>query len=268
MGNVISVSNQKGGVGKTTSSVNIATELALGGKKVLLIDFDPQANATSGLGVSPLEEGQDLYDMFFGRVPIEKIAVQSQIPGLWVAPSSKDLISVEIELGKTPGRELILNSELKMQRMGFDYIIIDCPPSSGLLTLNALGASDWLLIPLQAEYYALEGVSALIKTFDFVCQTFNPDIKILGVFMTMFDTRTRLSSQVYQEAKNFFGEQMLNTVIPRNIKLSEAPSHGLPIQLYDKTSPGAVAYSALAREVHIRCSGYANQEGKNLVVNS
>lgn len=255
MGKVIAISNQKGGVGKTTSAVSLASELALMGKRVLLIDFDPQGSATSGLGIELQEEGNDLFDVFFGRATLAGIIKASKIDGLLVAPSSQDLVGLEIELGRTAGRELILKSELKLLRTSHDYVLIDCPPSSGLLTLNALGAADSILIPLQAEYYALEGLSALIKTVEFVQQTFNPDLKLLGVFMTMFDARTNLSNQVEAEARNFFHDLMFKTRIPRNIKLSECPSHGVPICLYDPSSAGAVAYKALALEVESRCSG-------------
>lgn len=252
---VIAVSNQKGGVGKTTSSINVATELARLDRRVLLVDFDPQGNATSGLGVSPAEEGQDLYDMFLGKVPLASILCETQVKNLFVAPSSKDLIGIEVELGKSPGRELILKSQLKLLMNSYDYIIIDCPPSLGLLTLNALGAADSILIPLQAEYYALEGVSALLNTIEFVKQTFNPALEILGVFITMFDSRTKLAGQVEQEARNYFKELMFQTVVPRSVKLSEAPSHGLPIALYDPSSPGARAYKSLAAELDVRCFG-------------
>jgi chromosome partitioning protein len=253
VGHVISISNQKGGVGKTTSAVNISTELALAGRKVLLVDFDPQGSATSGLGITVPEGGQDLYDMFFGKIPLSKIIVPSSIQGLAVAPASSDLVGLEIELGKAPGRELILKSELSLLRTTFDYVIIDCPPSSGLLTLNALGAADKILIPLQAEYYALEGLSALMRTIEFVRQTFNPGLEIVGVFMTMFDGRTNLSIQVEREAREYFKHLFLETKIPRNIKLSESPSHGLPIALYDAQSAGAKAYKALSMEIDARC---------------
>lgn len=264
MGNVIAISNQKGGVGKTTSAVSLASELALMGKRVLLVDFDPQGSATSGIGVELPEEGNDLFDVFFGRISLASIIKASQINGLSVAPASKDLVGLEIELGKTPGRELILKSELALLRAKHDYVLIDCPPSSGLLTLNALGAADSILIPLQAEYYALEGLSALMRTVEFVQQTFNPDLKILGVFMTMFDSRTNLSNQVEGEARSFFHDLMFQTRIPRNIKLSECPSHGLPICLYDPTSAGAVAYRNLALEVDQRC---ASQGGDKIAAN-
>jgi len=250
---VISISNQKGGVGKTTSAISIASELANLGRKTLLVDFDPQGSATSGLGVERPSEGEDIYDMFFGRAPLSKIIRPSSIANLSVAPSSADLVGLEIELGKIPGRELILKTELNLLKTSYEYVLIDCPPSSGLLTLNALGAADKVLIPLQAEYYALEGISALMNTIEFVRQTFNPSLEILGVFMTMFDSRTNLATQVESEAKNFFGGLMFESRIPRSIKLSECPSHGLPICLYDPTSAGAIAYRALAHEIDDRC---------------
>lgn len=249
MTDIIAISNQKGGVGKTTSAINIATELAQAGRSVLLTDFDPQGSATSGIGVELLEEGKDLFDVFFERVSLSDIIQQTQIPGLKIAPASKDLVGLEIEIGKKSGRELILRSEIANLNEQFDYIIIDCPPSSGLLTLNALGAARYILIPLQTEYYALEGISALMNTIQFVQATFNPELEILGVFSTMFDSRTKLSTQVEEEAQRFFGDKMFTTRVPRNIKLSEAPSHGLPIALYDSSSIGAKAYKEIAHEV-------------------
>lgn len=249
MGHVIAIANQKGGVGKTTSAVSISSELADAGYSVLLVDFDPQGSATSGLGVSLLEEGKDLFDVFFERVSIGQVIQDTNIKGLKVAPASKDLVGLEIELGKKPGRELILKTELTLLRSRFDYIIIDCPPSSGLLTLNALGAAQHILIPLQSEYYALEGLSALVNTIQFVQQTFNPQLSILGVFVTMYDSRTNLSSQVEEEARKYFGNLMFRTRVPRNIKVSEAPSHGLPIGRYDPSSSGAKAYKDIALEV-------------------
>lgn len=247
-------------MGKTTSAVSLGAELAMAGRSVLLIDFDPQGNATSGLGVEKAEEGKDLYDVFFGDVSLGEILRKSCVDNLLVAPSSPDLVSIEVELGKAPGRELILKSQLKLLMSRFDYILIDCPPSSGLLTMNALGASSKILIPIQAEYYALEGLSALIKTIEFVKQTFNPMLEILGVFLTMYDARTRLSGQVEEEVREHFGELVFQTKIPRNIRLSEAPSHSLPIGLYDPTSAGAEAYHELAIEVDSRV--YSHQTGQ------
>ncbi len=257
MAHVIAIANQKGGVGKTTSAISISCELANAGKRVLLVDFDPQGSATSGLGVEKLEEGRDVYDMFFGDLSLAEIIRGSSIERLSVAPSSSDLVGLEIELGKAPGRELILKTQISLLQTNFDYVLIDCPPSSGLLTLNALGAADRILIPLQAEYYALEGITALMNTIEFVRQTFNPGLQLLGVFMTMYDARTNLSNQVKAEAKNYFKDLMFQTRVPRNIKLSECPSHGLPICLYDPSSSGALAYKALSNEIDVRCSGNA-----------
>jgi len=259
---VVAIANQKGGVGKTTSAINLSAELARAGKKVLLVDFDPQGSASSGLGIELPEEGQDIFDMFFHRVSLSNIIKSSQINGLYVAPASRDLVGLEIELGKTPGRELILKTELSLLRTSYDYIIIDCPPSSGLLTLNALGAADHILIPLQAEYYALEGLSALMGTIEFVKQTFNPNLEIMGIFLTMFDSRTNLSVQVLNEVKTHFGDRVFKAIIPRNIKLSECPSHGLPICLYDAASAGAIAYRNLAEEFLALCESNQAPFGK------
>jgi len=259
MKNVIAISNQKGGVGKTTSAVSLGAELAMAGRSVLLVDFDPQGNATSGLGVEKAEEGRDLYDVFFGEVSLGEILRKSCVDNLLVAPSSPDLISIEVELGKTPGRELILKSQLKLLTSRFDYVLIDCPPSSGLLTMNALGAASKILIPIQAEYYALEGLSALIRTIEFVKQTFNPQLEVLGVFLTMYDARTRLASQVEEEVRAHFGDLVFDTRIPRNIRLSEAPSHSLPICVYDPASAGAEAYHELAIEVDSRVQSFEDK---------
>lgn len=249
MKNVIAISNQKGGVGKTTSAVSLAAALAKLSYKTLIIDFDPQCNATSGLQVDFNEEGEDLYDMFFKRVSLSKVIKETKVKNLMLAPSSKDLISIEAELGKKAGRELILKSEISILSESYDYIFIDCPPSSGLLTLNALGAADWVLVPLQAEYYALEGISGLLNTLDFVRSTYNPELELLGVFLTMFDSRTNLSKQVEDEASDYFKNKLFDTIIPRNVKLSEAPSHGLPISLYAPDSIGAKRYEELGREI-------------------
>jgi chromosome partitioning protein len=248
----IAIANQKGGVGKTTSAVSLSSEFALKGLRTLLIDLDPQGNATSGLGIELREAGEDLFDMFLGKSTLESIVRASIIKGLDVAPSSADLVGIEIELGKVAGRELILKTQLELLKKKYDLIIIDCPPSSGLLSLNALGAAQKVLVPLQSEYYALEGLSALIRTIQFVQQTFNPKLELLGVFLTMFDARTNLSIQVELEAKQFFGSELFTTRIPRNIKLSEAPSHSKPICMYDAQSAGAKAYAALGEEILTR----------------
>ena len=252
MKNIISVSNQKGGVGKTTSAVSLASEMAKMGRSVLLIDLDPQASASSGLGVKLQSEGEDLYDVFFGNISISKIIKQCLVNNLDVVPGSKDLVSLELEIGKTQGRELILQTELSVLKKQYDYIYIDCPPSSGLLTLNALGASDYILIPLQAEYYALEGISGLMNTVNFVKQTFNPKLELLGVFLTMYDYRTKLSGLVEEEARKFFNDLVFKTIIPRNIRLSECPSYSQPICVYDPKSIGAKAYHELATEIDFR----------------
>ncbi len=249
MAHIIALANQKGGVGKTTSTVSLSAQLALLGFKVLLLDFDPQASATSGLGIPRHDEGADLYDVFFGRVQLGSTVVPSSIPGLDVVPGSHDLVSLELEIGKAPGRELILRSALQEVSDRYDLILIDCPPSSGLLTLNALGAAHSVLVPLQAEYYSLEGLSGLLNTIAFTQQTFNPKLELLGVFLTMYDSRTRLSVQVHEEAEKHFADKLFKAKIPRNIRLSECPSHGMPICTYDPQSAGAKSYLALAGEL-------------------
>jgi len=252
MATVIAIANQKGGVGKTTSAINLAAEFADNGHRTLLVDIDPQSSASSGLRVVSPIAGRDIYDLFLGETSIDKLVVDSEVPNLWVVPGSKDLVSLELELGRRPGRELILKSELKALRNIYDIVVLDCPPSSGLLTLNALGAANYLAVPLQAEYYALEGISALMATVDFVVKTFNPELKLLGVFLTMFDSRTNLATQIETEVREYFGRNMLATKIPRNVKLSESPSHGRPISRYDSASTGARAYAGLAKELLTR----------------
>jgi chromosome partitioning protein len=249
MAHIIALANQKGGVGKTTSAVSLSAQLAMLGFRVLMLDLDPQSSATSGIGLQKHPEGADLYDVFFGNLRLAEVVVESAVEGLKVVPGSPDLVSLELELGKAPGRELILRSALAELENDFDVVLIDCPPSSGLLTLNALGAAASVMVPLQAEYYSLEGLSGLLNTISFVQSTFNPKLEILGVFLTMFDARTNLSVQVYEEAEKHFGERLFKTRIPRNIKLSECPSHGLPICLYDSQSAGARSYLSLAAEV-------------------
>lgn len=252
MGRVIAIANQKGGVGKTTTSVNLSSALALLKKKVLVIDIDPQGNATSGLGVDKNGMEANLYDVFVGALGLSSVIVGTEQPSLWVAPANNDLVGAEVELLGVPGRESILKEQIEALRSRFDYIFIDCPPSLGQLTLNALVAADSLLIPLQCEYYALEGISALMQTVKLARQQLNPTLGLEGVILTMYDGRTNLARQVAAEARAFFGHGVFNSVIPRNVRLSESPSFGKPIFLYDPDSVGAIAYRALAEELERR----------------
>jgi len=264
MSYVISISNQKGGVAKTTTAISIAAELSKNKNSVLIIDLDPQCSATSGLGMRSKEDDNvDLYDVFFSNCSLNDIIKSTEFPNLDIAPSSSDLVSIELEIGKKPGRELILQTEIGLLKNTYDYVIIDCPPSSGLLSLNALAASNSLIIPLQAEYYALEGISSLMQTIKFVNSTINPNLNILGVIVTMFDSRTNLSVQVLEEAKKYFNELMFNSIIPRNIRISESPSHGMPICYYAPKSKGAIAYSELTQEVLERTNSFFEEQTIN-----
>ena len=268
MGRVISVVNQKGGVGKTTTSVNLSASLADKGHKVLLIDIDPQGNASSGLGIEKFGLEATLYDTFLNVFSLSSIIVGSELPSLWVAPSNSDLIGVELELANVPGREQVLKNQISKIRDQFDYIIIDCPPSLGLLTVNALVCSDSLIVPLQCEYYALEGVSALMQTVELARESLNTELELEGVVLTMFDQRTNLARQVQAEAEQFFGEKLFKTLIPRNVRLSESPSFGQPILLYDPTSTGSIAYTALAEEVCKAQAKRCKEEETQMVANS
>ena len=248
MGKIIAVANQKGGVGKTTTAVNISTILAKRGKKVMLIDADPQGNASSGLGLEK-EVENSLYDVLINEVEINQTLQNTDIKNLKVCPSNINLAGAEVELVSQMSREQRLKEKIDEIREDYDYILIDCPPSLGLITLNAFTASNSVLIPVQCEYYALEGLGQLLNTINLVKKHLNKELEIEGAVLTMYDMRTNLSNQVVREVNRYFGDKVYKTVIPRNIKLSEAPSYGLPITLYDEKSKGARAYEKLAREI-------------------
>lgn len=249
---VIAVINQKGGVGKSTTVINLSACLGEGKKKVLVIDFDPQGNSTSGYGVEKEELEHDVYDVILHDQPIEETILETCEPTVFIVPATIQLATAEIELVSAMARESILKEAIDKVKDDFDYVFIDCPPSLGLLTINALVAADSLLIPIQCEYYALEGVAKLLESMQMVKKRMNPDLEIFGVVMTMYDSRTTLSKQVVDEVQSYFGKKVFKTIIPRNVKLSEAPSHGLPVVLYARVSKGALAYSKFAREVVAR----------------
>ena len=249
MAKVIAVANQKGGVGKTTTAVNLAACIGTLKKKVLLIDFDPQGNASSGVGVDKEEITTSIYDVVINQTPISEAMIETKSKNLWVCPASIDLAGAEIELVSMENRNELLKKQILVIKDSFDYIIIDCPPSLGLLTLNAFAAADSLLIPIQCEYYALEGLSMMVQTVKSLKQSVNPKLCFEGVLLTMFDSRTNLSNQVTEEVKKFFPDSVFKTVIPRNVRLSEAPGYGEPIISYDKYSKGARSYLKLAKEI-------------------
>lgn len=245
---IIAVVNQKGGVGKTTTSVNLSACLALRKKKVLLVDFDPQGNATSGYGIDKDALENTIYHVILDEKDVREAICHTDYK-LDLLPSNLDLAGAEVELVNAEQRELRLKKALEPLRADYDYIIVDCPPSVGLLTLNAFAAADALLIPIQCEFYALEGVSRLLQTMELVQSSLNPSLFIEGVLLTMYDSRTKLSEQVAEEVRKFFGEKAYKTMIPRTVRLSEAPSYGMPIIYYDENSKGAEVYKALAKEV-------------------
>ena len=246
---IISIVNQKGGVGKTTTSINLSSFLSRLEKKVLLIDFDPQANATSGVGMDLSSIDKGVYHLLVQDLPLEEVLLPTPFDNLHILPSTKDLSGAEIEMVNIVSRETILKSRISPLMGLYDYIIIDCPPSLGLLTINALTASHKTIIPVQCEYFALEGIAGLVNTLKLVKQSYNDQLDIAGILLTMFDKRTSLNRQVVQNTKEYFEDLVFTTIVPRNIRLTEAPSHGLPIELYDQYSSGAKAYKELAKEV-------------------
>lgn len=255
MGTVISFSNQKGGVGKTTTCVNMAAYLAKAGKKVLLVDLDPQGNATTGLGFTKSSLKKSVYNVLIDEEEVKENVLPTELEGLFILPSNIDLAGAEVELVYKKSREKVLKGALDKARGGYDYILIDCPPSLGLLTINALAAADSVIIPIQSEYYALEGLSQLMNTISLVRQHLNKALKVEGVVLTMYDGRSLISKQIAAEIKRFFTKKLYEIVIPRNIRLSEAPSHGKPILLHDSKCAGARAYAALTEEFLKKAEG-------------
>jgi len=248
MSKILGIVNQKGGVGKTTTAINLSACLALEGLKVLLVDCDPQANATSGIGFQRDDSRRSVYDVLMGECPAEQVILPTEIETLWLLPGSKNLTGANLELANSEDRAVRLRHALEPIKVNFDLIILDCPPALDLLTLNVLSAAETLIVPMQAEYFALEGISELISTLERVRAAFNPELNIEGVLLTMYDDRTNLAQQVTETLREYFRERLFQTVIPRNIRLAEAPSHGKPVALYDARSRGTEAYFELAGE--------------------
>ena len=252
---IIAIANQKGGVGKTTTAINLAAALAESGKRVLLIDLDPQGNASTGLGFGPADRKLTTYDLLINEVPLQDVVISTAIQGLWLCPATTDLSSADIELMANERRSFLLHAALRQPEVaayGFDYILIDCPPSLSLLTVNAMVGAHSVLVPLQSEFFALEGLSQLMLTVREVRQSANPDLRIEGVVLTMYDGRNRLSQQVEADARENLGDLVFRTVVPRNVRISEAPSYAMPVLTYDTLSKGSVAYRALAVEMLAR----------------
>jgi len=252
---IVALANQKGGVGKTTTAINLATGVAAVGKRVLIVDLDPQGNASTGLGISRADRDVGSYELLMGFAPLAEAMLSAAVPGLFIVPSTADLAGAEIELIDMERRSFRLRDALQPAVGGFDYVFIDCPPSLGLLTINALVAADSVMVPLQCEFFALEGLSMLIGTIERLRQLYNPELEIEGIVLTMFDRRNNLAGQVAADVRDHLGDKVYETVIPRNVRISEAPSHGTPALLYDHRCAGSIAYMRLASEMLKRDSG-------------